>query len=373
MTSISAANQYVPYQALNSTAARTTPAASSDTTTDKKTDTSGDTVEISDAAKQAAAGKKDFSEITDQARALLDKLLKKADVTSPLDDDGKLSIDLSKLNRRELYAVASNSNDGFTDDEQDAAKQEMQNRFDAALAGPLAVARVTGDVTGLYKAAQSYLADASKEEKQSTDWKDMKAAVDEALQDTIDDPDNLPDVDGDPVADYITRSNDGQTGDIRDFGSVATDARMALDAQYDDAKANHKELVFNSGRKIGQMVDFSDFDSRSLSAIALNEGNQFNSQEVFAAKEEMRTRSNNALLASFNAAGSDPTAFATNIISAYGSMSPEERTAAGWSDDFYSTVLQNYQSTSKIVSMFSNGNDNASGGGTGVMSLLNYL
>jgi hypothetical protein len=333
----------------------------------------GDTIILSEAAKKALA-EKDFSTVTADARAALDALLETAGRTSPLDDDGSLAIDLSKLDRRELFAIASNSDGQFSDDEQAAAKQEMQARFDAALAGPLAVARVTGDISALYNAAAAYLDGASAEEKQSDDWSTLRDAVEAGYQQTLDDPDNIPAIDGDPVAAYIARSNTGQTGATRDFDAVAADVRTALDKQYADAAGAGRELVFDAGRKVGQLVDFSDFDSRSLSAIILNQGDRFSTQEVTAARGELRKRSSATLLAGLKSAGSDPTAFATNIISAFGSMSAEERTAAGWSDAFYDTVLQNYQTAAKIAQMFGTANsDTSAATGSGVMSLLNYL
>jgi hypothetical protein len=374
MTTVSASSSYASYyQTANTYAARqagTTASSNGTGTTGKQ---GGDTIVLSDAAKKALA-EKDFATVTADARTALDDLLEAAGRTSPLDANGHVAIDLSKLDRRELYAISSNSDDQFTEDEQAAAEDEMNDRFDAALAGPLAVARVTGDISALYKAASDYLDGASAEEKESDTWSKLHDAVAAAYQQTLSDPDNIPAVDGDPVADYIARSNSGEAGAQRDFDSVASDVRTALDKQYADAASAGKELVFDSGRKIGQLVDFSDFDSRSLSAIVLNQGDRFSSVEVTAAQAELRKRSSATLLAGLKSAGSDPTAFATNIINAFGSMSAEERNAAGWSDAFYDTVLQNYQSAAKIAQMFgASGSGAAATTSSGVMSLLNYL
>ena len=71
-----------------------------------------------------------------------------------------------------------------------------------------------------------------------------------------------------------------------------------------NAKAAGKELLFSKLRKVGQQVDFSQFDSRSLSAIALNKDEKFTGEEINAAKAEMRSRSGQALLASFKSASS---------------------------------------------------------------------
>lgn len=373
MTTVSASSYASYYQTASTYAARqsSTAAASNGTGTAGKQD--GDTILLSDAARKAMA-EKNFATVTADARTTLDDLLEAAGRTSPLDANGHVAIDLSKLDRRELYAIASNSDDQFTKDEQAAAKDEMNDQFDAALAGPLAVARVTGDISALYKAASDYLDGASAEEKQSDTWIKLHAAVAAAYRQTLSDPDNIPAVDGDPVADYIARSNSGEAGAKRDFDSVASDVRTALDKQYADAASAGRELVFDPGRKTGQLVDFSDFDSRSLSAIVLNQGGRFSPVEVTAAQTELRKRSSATLLAGLKSAGSDPTAFTTNIINAFGSMSSEERSAAGWSDAFYDTALQNYQSAAKIAQMLGPSGSGASATmSSGIMSLLNYL
>ena len=95
------------------------------------------------------------------------------------------------------------------------------------------------------------------------------------------------------------------------------------------------------------------------------------------------------MLAGFNAAasGSDASGFAQNIISAYGSMSAEERSAAGWSSQLYAAALANYRSIASIDQMFSGSSSSSSGsaalsmlGSTGTqaqkgngLSLADYL
>jgi hypothetical protein len=368
MTSISA-TQYASYHSLaisDSASVKSSNSAAAKVATDR--DDSATKITLSDAAK-AALNQQDFATVIAETRKSLDALLTAAGVTSPA-KDGKPTIDLAKLDRRQAFAAASNAGDKFTEDEQAAAAQEMQRRFDAALAGPAAVARVTGDLTDLYKAASDYLEGASAEEKATPIWADQKAAVVEGYKRAAATPGELPNIDNDPVADYLIRAEKGETAKPRDFDSVASDVRTALDKQYADAKASGSELVFSKFRKTGQRVDFAKFDSRSISAIALNQGDKFSDEEVFAAKGEMRARSSATLLAGFKASssGTDPTAFSKSIISAFASLSTEERAAAGWSDSFYATALQNYQSSSKLAEMFSTAG--RSGGG---MSLLNYL
>jgi len=375
MTTITSATQYSAYRYLATATTTSSTAGSSSGAGDNSSSSSGNSatsITLSSAAL-SAMGVKDYATVIAETRTALTKLLDDAEATSPL-KDGKLAIDLSGLDRRALFAIASNAEGQFTDDERSAAAIELSNRFDAALTGPAAVARVTGDSSTLYKAALDFLDGASDEEKATDVWKTRKAATLEAQKQLAADPATLPDVANDPVADYLRRSETGKTGELRDFGDVATDVRAALDKQAADAKAAGKELVFSKFRKNGQQVDFSQFDSRSLSAIVLNKDDKFSVEEVNAAKSEIRTRSGQALLASFKSASSsgDPTAFALNLISAYSSLSAEERTAVGWTQSFYDNALANYQSSAKIAEMFASStqSDSASSGFSGLASLL---
>src|SRR5690606_12855210 len=120
-----------------------------------------------------------------------------------------------------------------------------------------------------------------------------------------------------------------------------------------------------------------------LAAVALNSGGQFDATEVRAAASAMKSRSASALLQTLKAAGSstDPGAFAQNVISLYGAMSPEERAAAGWSDNLYAAAVANYQSSVKLSSMLGSatglsifgGSTESSGSSGKSMSLMDYL
>jgi hypothetical protein len=305
----------------------------------------------------------DFSTIITQTRAALDALV--ADGTKPADAD------LSKLDRRQLFAISSNADGQFTADEQAAAKAEQQNRLDAALTGPLAVARVTDDIEDIYTAALAWLDGASTEEKATPAWTSQRAALLDAQKQLAANPNATPQVDGDIVADFIQRATAGETGAVRDFDAVAGDARAALDAQYASAAAAGKTLIFNSVQKNGQPVDFSQFDSRSLSAIALNQGSQFSTEEVVAAKAAISQRSNATVLAGLKSAASDPASFAKNLLSAYASMSPEERSAAGWTDTLYNAAVASYRTASQLANIFGDSISDTSGGGA--LSLLEIL
>lgn len=322
-------------------------------------------ITLSAEAQAALASiERDYATVTTDARTNLDKLLTDQKLTSPL-KDGKLAADLSKVDRRELYAISTNAGQKFTADEQKAAQFELQNRFDAAMAGPTAVSRVTGTIKNLYEAALTYFDSMSPEEKASSTYADQRAALEDMLKQIDADPSTLPSAANDPVNQYMQRLADGETGELRDIGDVASDARATLDSQY------------SSG---GSRADYKDFDSRSLASVALNSGNQFSAEEVRLAKSEMRTRSGNALLASLkNADASNPAGFAQNVISLYGAMSPEERAAAGWSDNLYAAAVANYATASKLTSMLGAATGSSAWGGeastdsSNPMRIFSYL
>jgi hypothetical protein len=362
MTTISATT-YSPYYSTTttSTAVATTTASTSSSTGSSAQ--SATNVTLSDAAK-AALAQVDFGTIIAQTRAALDALF--ADGTKPADAD------LSKLDRRQLFAISSNANNQFSADEQAAAKTEQQNRLDAALTGPLAVARVTDDIENIYTAALAYLDGASTEEKATPTWTAQRDALLDAQKQLAANPNATPAVDGDIVADFIKRATAGDTGALRDFSDVATDARAALDAQYASAKAAGKDLTFNGVQKKGHPVDFSQFDSRSLSAIALNQDGKFSVDEVLAAKQAVSQRSSATVLAGLKAAASDPASFAKNLLSAYASMSPEERSAAGWTDKLYNAAVANYRTASQLANIFGDANSDNTGS-SGALSLLDVL
>lgn len=323
------------------------------------------TVTLSDEALAALAAT-DFATVIAETRTKLAALLKQADRTSPL-QDGKLALDLSSLDARELFAMASD--DSFSEDERKAAGLEMQRRFEAAMAGPAAVAGVTGNFTALYKAAAEYLDGLGPEEKAGLDWIAGRAAVTEAQKQLQADPKTMPDAgDDDPVALYLALVEAGQAAKPQDIADVAKSARKTLDALYADAIKAGKAPTFNKRTTVGTYIDMSTFDSRTLSSIVLNTDNKFAAEESSAAQAALRTKSGAALLAGFqNAAkSSDPTAFSQNIMSIFASMSTEERQAAGWSEQFYQAAVESYTTTSKLTQMFAD----AGGSSTGFLSWM---
>lgn len=340
-------------------------ATTASTSATGSTEQAATSVTLSDEARAALAAK-DFATVLAEARAKLVALLKDADRTSPLEGD-ELAVDLSSLDARELYAMASD--DSFTEDEREAAGLEMQRRFEAALSGPAAVAKVTGNFTALYKAAAEYLDSLGAEEKAGADWIAGRAAVTDALKQLQTAPKTMPDAGpDDPVALYLAVLEAGEQIKPQPIANLATTARKTLDALYAEANAAGKVPTFNKTTTIGTYIDMSKFDSRSLSAIVLDTSGKFTAEEVSAARSAMRGKSGAALVAGFqNAAkSSDPTAFSQNIMSLFAGMSAEERQAAGWSEQFYQAAVDSYATTTKLLDLFAQ----AGGDSTGFLSWM---
>jgi len=311
---------------------------------------------LSDAAKAQLAGTpavKDFTAVTSDTRTALDGLYAAAKVTGPLDDAGNVTVDLSSLDRRALFAIATNNAGKFSTDEQTVASNELGNRFNTALAPATATARLTGNFGGIYKAALAYLDGASAEEKATASWAAQRAAVVKGVQATQQDPTKAPaGISGDPVAVYLAQSA-GATPAVTDFSSVAKSVRATLDAQATAATAIGKELVFDTGRKTGQLADLSAIDNRSLSAISLNQDGLFTNTESFAAKKELDARNRSTILTALKQSqtSGDPTQLSLGILNAYSAMSTEERQVTNWTPAFRDNAVASYKSTSNILSM----------------------
>jgi hypothetical protein len=379
MTSISSSASTSAYLATYSSNISFIQSASSGSTSANNAQASSATnITLSQAAMSAAAGApKDFSTVIEDARAEITRLLLAASATSAYKDD-KPTIDLSGLDRREVFAAASHAGGNFTADEQKLATAEFQRRFDSAVAGPTGVARVTGNFNGLYQAAADYYDAMSNEEKASPGWKEQRAAIETGLKETAaDSTQSRKDIPNDPIANYLQRLTDGTAAAPRDFSDVAKDVRAVLDAQYAAAKASGTTLVFDTSRaQNGQKVDFSMLDNRALSAVTLNQDDTFSTAEIRAAKNELNSRNGASLLASFKLDNRDTdlTAFSQSIISQYSAMSAEERTAAGWTPALYESAVANYQSSSKLASLLADLGSALPGAGSNASSgLLGFL
>ncbi|KIZ47939.1 MULTISPECIES: hypothetical protein [Rhodopseudomonas] len=358
MTSIgSNLNAYAQYGSAYARAAATQPSLANVLSAGEGNANAATNLTLSDAARAQLAGtatQPDFTTVTAQARSALDGLYAAAKVSGPLGADGKPSVDLSSLDRRALFAVATNNAGKFTADEQSVAAAELGQRFNDALAPATATAKLTGDFSGIYKAALTYLDGASSEEKASALWTAQRAAVAKGVQATQQDPAKAPSgIANDPVATYLAQDSAGVVAQTQDFSSVAKTARAALDAQSKAAAAAGKELVFDAGRKTGQLADLTAIDNRALSAISLNKDQLFSPQESFAAKQELNARNRASILTALNQSQSsgDPTQLSLGILNAYSAMSDEERQASNWTPSFRDNAVQSYKTTKSLLSM----------------------
>lgn len=332
------------------------------------------TVTLSEAAV-AALGEKTLATVIADAQANMKTLLSESNKTSPLEKDA-LAVDLTQFDRRELFAIASNAEQKFPPDQQKASSLELQRRFDAALAGPAGVQRITGEVKALYEAAAAYLDVAGPEEKASSRIHDQSAAVTEALEQLANEPNKAPAAgENDPVTDYLDRTAKGETVKERDFSALGNDVRATLDKQYADAKDTDTRPSFGEQRREKSDIDFSRFGGRSLSAIILNAGDQFNNAEVRAAKSEVDSRVGKLVLNAFQSSGgsNDPAAFSKSLIAQYESLSSEERVAAGFTQQYYNTIVSNYETSVRISESFSDLFASGASGGTGTPSLFQFL
>jgi hypothetical protein len=305
-----------------------------------------------------ASASKDFTTVISDARASLDKLYKAAGVTAPYDASGKPTIDPTSLDRRSLYAIASNSGGKFTEAEQTLAAVTRIAGFNAALSPAAQTAKLTGDYSTVYKTAADYLDGASSEEKSTATWQAERAAVAKGLTATQSDPTKLPSgISNDPVAAYLAQYPSGSTTTTQSFSSVAKSARAALDDQAKQAASAGKELIYDSGRKVGQMADLSALDNRSLSAISLNQDQLFSKEETFAAKHELDSRNRASILTALKQSQSsgNPADFSLGLLNTYSAMSAEERTATNWTTTFRDNAVQSYKATTSLLSLLKSG------------------
>src|SRR4051812_45581153 len=270
MTSISTGlNPYASYGSAYARAAATQPSLANALANDSSAPSNAATnLTLSDAARAqlaSTAATKDVATVTAEARAALDGLYAGAKVTGPIDASGNPTIDLSSLDRRSLFAIATSNAGKFTPDEQSVAATEFNNRFNTALGPGAGTTQLTGDFSAVYQAALNYLDGAGPEEKATAAWSAQRAAVAKGVQATQQDPTSAPSgIANDPVAAYLAQYRGGGGGAApQDFSGVAKAVRASLDAQAKAAAAAGKELVYDRGRNTGQLADLSGIDGRA--------------------------------------------------------------------------------------------------------------
>jgi hypothetical protein len=165
------------------------------------------------------------------------------------------------------------------------------------------------------------------------------------------------DNDDDPVRSVLHRTS-VQTPAAADSGAdaLSASARAMLDAQASSARDNGKELVFNSGRKTGQQVDFTEFDNRSLAIVALNADASFSVAEASAAKAELNQRTRSGVLNAFDpGSGGGLKASTQALLQQYSTMSAEEKRVLGFTDEFANKIMQNYRAMSSLQNSVGSG------------------
>src|SRR3977135_2654875 len=166
-----------------------------------------------------APGQRKLATVIARGAAALDNRYKSAKVTGPL-AGGKPTIDLTSLDRRTVFAIASNSGGSVTADEQTLASSELQHRFDAAMAPAATTAHLVGDYGTLYKAALDYLNGMSPEEKATPIWTKQSAALTHAFRATQQRPATLPQgIPNDPIADFTKRTQNTAAAPADDFNT----------------------------------------------------------------------------------------------------------------------------------------------------------
>ncbi|MEH2509421.1 hypothetical protein V1291_000775 [Nitrobacteraceae bacterium AZCC 1564] len=273
--------------------------------------------------------------------------------------DGKVAVDLSSQSREILSQVASNTDGVFSDDEKAAAAAELTSRFNRAMASHVVIARHTGDYAGLYQAASDYLDQAGDAEKATDAWKDQKQAIMDGLSAAKASFGKAPDTgnSNDPIRALLDQSAPGigAIGPDSTTQDVAAYARSMLDDQENHARDNGSELVFDPSRKTGQLVDFSNFDNRTLATIVLNQDSSFSSQETYAAKTELERRTRANILGAMTPSGDSSSSGPGGVIQGYLNMSEEEKQVLGVTDDVTNKLIQSYRTMLSVQGTLNSG------------------
>lgn len=109
----------------------------------------------------------------------------------------------------------------------------------------------------------------------------------------------------------------------KDASVVLTETRAALDAQYADGTAKGS-------------ADLSKLSGRALALMALNKDGTFSAAESRAAKNALKEDTRSSFMSAMSGGldASSIASFSTQIAAQFDDMSPEEREARGWSEQF---------------------------------------
>lgn len=141
----------------------------------------------STAAKDPPAGKKDFATVANDARSSLDagyeKLGKTGDIYTT---EAEWKTVMGSLDRRSLYAIASNQGGQFSEAEKGAAEYTMNKQIEAAMGMDTAagVADIVGNskYADAFKAEIKFLDGVSDEEKSSLKWAKQRAVAQDSYE-----------------------------------------------------------------------------------------------------------------------------------------------------------------------------------------------
>jgi len=112
----------------------------------------------------------------------------------------------------------------------------------------------------------------------------------------------------------------------KDFADLSNEVRSSLDTLYAAEKAAGKP----------QTANFSNLSGRALSAVVLNQTGKFTPAEQRAAKTalDQQTKDDFATAISGGMSMSSLSSYSQSLITQYDAMSPEERQARGWTQQF---------------------------------------
>jgi len=112
----------------------------------------------------------------------------------------------------------------------------------------------------------------------------------------------------------------------KNFADLAKEVRASLDTLYAAEKAAGKP----------QAANFANLSGRALSAVVLNQGNQFTPAEQHQAKAALDQQTRAAFVSATQGgmSMSSLSSYSQSLVAQYDSMSPEERQARGWTPSF---------------------------------------
>jgi hypothetical protein len=126
------------------------------------------------------------------------------------------------------------------------------------------------------------------------------------------------------------------------------------------------EPVFDRSEKSGQQVGVCKFDTRSLAAVAFNQGASFSSDESRAAKAELDQRYRTSVLNALTPTTNDSPSTNGNfpLLQQYAGISDEEKSALGVTASFTNNLVQSYRAQQSVQNIL---------GGNSSLGLAAYI